>query len=166
MREQDEAFFNTQRVLPVDQALIERIKVRALASPRGQFRLCLHQSIQDAVQEMIIAQRQGVFYPPHCHDDTSVSVQVLQGRLTVIIFDDNGSVIERHDLQPHGQGGEFCLRLSKGCWHMNLPRSPMTVFYETLAGPFLRETANRFPAWAPASGDPQAVRDYLSSLGL
>lgn len=166
MREQDDAFFNTRRVLVVDGPMIEQVKARARTSPRGQFRLCLHQSTQDPVQEMIIAQGHEVFYPPHCHPDTSVSVQLLEGRLAVLIFDDDGSVIERHDLQPQGQGGEFCLWLAKGCWHMNVPCSPMTVFYETLAGPFLREQANRFPAWGPDPGDPQAVREYLRSLGL
>ncbi len=166
MRELEKAMFNTQGVLSVDAALIERIKGKARAAPEGQYRLCLHHSTDDPVQEMIITQSDRVFFPPHCHPETSVSVHLLEGRLAVVVFDASGRVLQKHDLRPAADGGTFCLWLEPGCWHMNLPRSPMVVFQETMAGPFIRDRANIFPAWAPDPASPQAVRAFLESLKL
>ena len=55
MREADRALFNTDDVLEIDSTLVESLKSRAWSSQRGCFRLCLHHSPRDEVQEMGIS---------------------------------------------------------------------------------------------------------------
>ena len=166
MRELKEAMFNTERAVAVDQAMIEDLKARAAGAPRHRFRLCLHHAPEDAVQEMIIAQLRASYCRPHCHPDTSTSVQLLEGDLTVMLFDNEGHVTERIDLGPRDTGKCFCLRLEPGCWHMDVPRSEVSVTYETMAGPFVKGRSNVFAEWAPDDIDTEAVAAFLESIGL
>jgi len=45
-------------------------------------------------------------------------------------------------------------------------RTEQLVFYETLEGPFERESMNEWAPWSPAEDDPEAIAKYLRSFGF
>lgn len=165
MRESNQAFFNTDDVLAVDEQMLEVLKRRALSAPHRRFRLCLHRSESDAVQEMLVVHCRGNYSRPHAHPQPS-SMTILEGALTMFLFDADGAPRRTIEMGPRGSGKPFCLQLDAGVWHMPVCRTPQLVFYETMAGPFVRDDVNLWAPWSPGEDDPLAIRAYLESFGV
>jgi len=166
MRESNQALFNTEDVLRVDEALIVELKRRALSAPSRRYRLCLHQSPDELVQEMIVVHCRDNYSRPHHHPTTASSMMILEGELAVFLFDDAGRVTERVDMGPRESGKPFTLRLAPQVWHMPVCRSSQLVFYETMTGPFRRDAINAWAPWSPAEDDEAGIAAYLAGLGI
>ena len=165
MRESDVALFNTDDVLSVDDALVETLKERARTSPSRRFRLCLHRSAEEAVQEMIVVHCRDNYSRPHRHTVAS-SAMIIEGDLTIVLFDDAGTVTRRIEMGPRASGKPFTVRVGPHIWHMPVCLTEQLVFYETLEGPFERERMNEWAPWSPAEDDPRGIAKYLASLGF
>jgi len=165
MRESKDALFNTDDVLLVDAKLIAGIKRRALHSATHRFRLCLHRTPEDAVQEMIVVHCRDNYSRPHCHR-IATSMMIVEGEATVLLFDDEGNVTRRIEMGPRESGRPFTLTLAPSLWHMPVCRSEQLVFYETQQGPFVRDRLNLWAPWSPAEDDPRAIAAYLRRLGV
>lgn len=165
MVERDQALFNRASLLSVDGTRIAELKTRALTSPTRRFRLCLHATPEDAVQEMIVVHCRDNYSRPHTHP-VAVSILLLEGALDILLFDDEGNVAERIELRPFGQDRPFVAHLKPGRWYMPVCRSPQAVFYEAKAGPFCPDETNRWAPWSPAEDDPAGIANYRRTLGL
>ena len=165
MRVTDQALFHDTDVLAVDEDRLVELKRRALTAPHRRYRLCLHRSSDDPVQEMIIVHCRDNYSRPHAHETASCCV-VLDGALGVYVFDESGSVARVVELAARGSGKPFTLWIGPGQWHMPVCRTPQVVFYETMAGPFRRDEANRWAPWSPEEGDADAIARYLAGLGV
>ena len=166
MRESNQALFNTEDVLRVDQSLIDELKRRALTAASRRFRLCLHQSPDELVQEMIVVHCRDNYSRPHHHPTTASSMMILEGEVTVFLFDAAGRVTEQVELGTQASGKPFTLRLAPDVWHMPVCRSAQLVFYETMTGPFRRDAINAWAPWSPAEDDEPAIAAYLTALGI
>jgi cupin fold WbuC family metalloprotein len=131
---------------------IERLKTVALQSPLRRSRLCLHQSEDDNLHEMIIAVARDCLFPPHRHISKVESYHMIQGRMVLIIFDDHGAPLRAMVLAPPGQDGVICYRLGKPLFHAILPLDDVVVFHEVTNGPFRRGEAI-LADWAPTAHD-------------
>jgi glucose-6-phosphate isomerase len=166
LRATDRAFFNTEAVLAVGEPMIADLKERARRSPSRRFRLCLHHSPDELVQEMIVVHCRDNYSRPHSHPHAASSALLIEGELTVFLFDDSGTVTETITLGPRGSGKPFTLRLGPNLWHMPVCRSPQVVFYETMTGPFRRDEVNVWAPWSPAEDDVDGIAAYLRALGV
>lgn len=166
MRETNGAVFNTQELLTVDEEIIAVLKERAKEARRRRFRFCLHHSPDEPVQEMIIAACSDGYSQPHRHSGRSMTYHVIEGRLTVFLFDETGKPTEAIELGPPGGGKPFCFRLSSGGWYMPVVQSPMAVYVEVLSGPNPGGRATEYAAWSPGEDDPSAVAVFLEKLGI
>ena len=150
-------------VLTVD--LLEQVKQLALSSPTGHARYCLHLDTRCAVQEMVIACRKDALFLPHRHlPGTSESYSVLEGQMTVYLFDDSGARKEAIALAPPGFGMASIYRLCDSLWHMPVFQTDMVVYHEVRQGPYERERDNEFPNWAPPLSDAVKVREFIMNL--
>lgn len=165
MRESNQALFNTGSVLAVDDAMLEELKRRARTALHRRYRLCLHHTPDDPVQEMIVVHCRENYSRPHFHRSAS-SCLVLDGELSVFLFDDDGQVTQRVDLGPRGSGKPFTFWIGPDVWHMPVCQTPQLVFYETMTGPFRRDDVNVWAPWSPAEDDPAAIEAYLQCLGI
>ena len=163
--ETNEALFNTQALLQVDGTMIERLKALAERSPTLRFRLCLHRSTEDAVQEMIVVHCRHNYSRPNAHS-VPLTYLVLEGTLRVLFFNDEGAVRSSTDLGPFVGGKPFALRIEPGHWYMPICISQQVVFFETQAGPFRRDVMNRWAPWSPAEDDAAGIAAYRRRLGL
>lgn len=166
MRAGKEAIFNTEALLEVDGAMIDELKRRSLESPTLRFRLCLHNTVDDPIQEMIVVHRLECYSRPHYHPDVTVSFLMLEGSLSVFTFDSRGSVISEVGLEPFGHDRQFCLRIDQGVIYVPVCTSDVAVFYEVLSGPNPDGKANHFPAWSPVETDSEGVAALRKKLGI
>jgi cupin fold WbuC family metalloprotein len=160
MREDSGAIFNDQSLLEVGPELLATVKERALASEKGRFRLCLHHDPGDPVQQMMIACTPRSYSAPHRHPGRVLSYQMVEGRLTVVLFDDTGGITRRIHL---GGDGPFCFWLGISQWYMPLAETDTAVFCEVLQGPNTQGEACEWAPWAPAEGSAEAAA-YLAEL--
>lgn len=135
MREAEGATFNTEPVLAVDHDMIEMLKERARCSPALRYRLCLHHSTDDPIQEMIVVHCRGNDSRPHAHPAASMSYTMIEGEMTVVLYDDAGNEADRIELAAPGHGKNLCLRLAPGVTYVPVCRSDTAVFHETLSSP-------------------------------
>jgi cupin fold WbuC family metalloprotein len=142
---------------------IERLKRTALNSPLRRARLCLHTSDEDTLHEMIIAIARDCLFPPHRHPSKSESYQMIDGRMVLIIFDDQGVPQRSLLLTPHGRGGLVCFRLGAPAFHAVLPLDETVVFHEATNGPFRKGEAVLAP-WAPQQEN--ELRSFLENAAI
>jgi cupin fold WbuC family metalloprotein len=143
-----EVFTHHEEILQVGADWLVRLKQAADQSPLRRSRLCLHRSVEDDIQEMLIALCRDVLFRPHRHLNKTESFHVVEGDFYVIIFDDVGNVIRTVHMGPPGGERTFYYRLNASYYHAMLQRSPFVVFHETTRGPF-RASEAQFAPWAP-----------------
>ena len=131
-----EAIFNQAPEIEVGGRWLEELKRKAAQAPRRRFRLCLHQSHKDPIQEMVIVFCKDSRVAPHRHVQKGESFLVLEGELDVVHFDDDGNVTKKVALGAPGSGKPFLYRFPGSDWNTVVPRSDFVVLHETSPGPF------------------------------
>lgn len=75
----------------------------------------------------------------------------LQGESTLIIFDNDGTVLERHTLGLTGSTAG--IELQPNTWHSIFPQSQDSIILEVKKGPYTPSVKSDFADWAPDEGD-------------
>ncbi|MBF0156823.1 MAG: cupin fold metalloprotein, WbuC family [Magnetococcales bacterium] len=148
----------------VDAAMLSRLKSAAEIAPLGRARLCLHRDHDDPVQEMIIVHTRRSWDRPHRHRRKSISIMLLEGRLRLPLFADDGQVITCLELGTMTSALPFMTRFSEGEWYACVPVTEPVVIYEALTGPF-RKGEDFYPDWAPEEG-PELAALLRRAAGL
>jgi cupin fold WbuC family metalloprotein len=154
-------FRQQDQVIVVGDSWIEKVKASARAEPLRRARLNLHHHESDAVQEMIIAFCDDTLIIPHRHLGKSEAFHMVEGRLDVVLFDDNGVVIQRIRLGAAGSGLPTLYRLNYPAWHLVIPLDEMVVVHEIASGPFSKD-AEPAPDWVPR--DEIALAAFVQQL--
>lgn len=147
----------------IDEALLAGVCEEARASPRQRKNYNFHFSNDDPAHRLLNAIEPGSYVMPHRHlapakDET---ILVLRGRLGVVVFDDDGVVVEAVVLEPSGR---VCgIDIPHGVYHTVFACEPGTVMFEAKGGPFVPLTPDERAAWAPEEGSPE-VAAYLGAL--
>ncbi|OYT17358.1 MAG: hypothetical protein B7C24_03000 [Bacteroidetes bacterium 4572_77] len=137
--------------------------LKAKQSERSRMNYNFHPTLDDPIQRMLNALEPETYLPPHRHvNPHKVEIfLVLKGKVLVVEFDDNGSVIDHQVLDPL-QGGYGC-EIAAGVWHTLISLESGTVVYELKKGPFSAISEHNFATWAPKANDEKA-KDYQLSL--
>jgi cupin fold WbuC family metalloprotein len=85
----------------------------------------------------------------------------LRGLIAILIFSDEGDVLNAHALTPHGDTLGF--EVQPGVWHTAVSLKEGSVFLEVKPGPFQPIPAEDKAPWAPAEGSPGAG-GYLEKI--
>ena len=162
------AIFNKALVCAVDTALIEKLKTEALRSPLGRYRICMHHSTEDPMQDMIVVHRRGNYSRPHYHPRAAMSYTMIEGRMDVLIFDDTGAVTQRVRMRCHGDpdGGTVSLHLCEGIVYTPVCLTQTAVFHETLSAPNPQGRETLYAAWSPADDEPERIAAFHRRLGI
>jgi len=159
----DEVYVADGPIVKVARQDVESLKVLAAASKRRRVRLCAHQNEKDRLHEMLIALARGTYVRPHRHRNKSESFHVVEGALSVVVFDEEGQVRETIALGDYASGRQFYYRMAEPAYHTVLVESPGAVIHETTGGPF-DPKAVEFAPWSPADKDEDACQQYLEQL--
>lgn len=132
----------------IDQDLIAQLRDDAQASERKRAIVRFHEH-EEPVQRMLNALRDDSYVQPHRHanPDKVELFLALEGRLLVLLFDDEGAVASHAVLDAAGpvRGCEIPPRT----WHALLALTPVAVALEIIQGPYDAATHKKFAPWAP-----------------
>ena len=159
----DEVYYTSDPIIKVTCDVVSFLKKKALLNERKRVRLCAHSDTGDSVHEMVIVHARHNYVPPHKHLAKSESFHLIEGRLQVVIFHDDGRIREVIQMGDSASGEIFYFRLSESCFHTVIPLTDWVVFHETTKGPFLREETI-YPSWAPDDDDLLNYRLYSEEL--
>lgn len=144
----------------VDGARLDALTAEARERPRGRLNLNLHGGYDDPVQRLAIAIEPGSYVRPHRHDPGRFELFIgLRGRLALLTFDAEGTVLARDEVVPGGAGQAVAaLEVPGGAWHTVIALEPGSAFLEVKQGPYAPLSDKNFAAWAPREDDPAATR--------
>lgn len=118
----------------LEKAILNKLTDSARFSPRLRMNYNLHQSLEDSVQRMFNAIEPGSVIPIARHPESNETLILLQGRLQVLIFDDNREIVE--DVILDKEIGNIGYHIPKGTWHTVRSLESGTVLFETREGPY------------------------------
>ena len=163
IKESDEVYRTHGTLAKVAGDDVVFLKAQAAKNERRRVRLCAHPDNADLLHEMLIIHVQNTYVAPHKHVNKSESFHIIEGALSVFLFDDQGRVKETIRMGEVGSGRVFYYRLSSSLYHSVMPESEFVVFHEVTNGPFDRRDMIVAP-WAPSEDDRDArerFRDFL-----
>ena len=131
----------------LSQAELRALCREAAAVPRRRTHQLWHLDHADGVQRLAMALQPGTYVRPHRHADPPKweALVLLKGQVSLLIFDDDGTVLERVELS-HPEGS-VAVETPAGQWHSLVAVEPDSVLFEFKQGPF---APSEFAAWAPA----------------
>jgi len=156
-------FFPGQDIIEIHPKQLAALKQGAAAAPLRRARLCLHKSHADAVQEMVIAFCRDTYNRPHRHWGKSESFHVIEGRVAIVFFDDEGRQSRHVCLGTRSDGLPFLYRLASDLWHAVIPLTEYVIIHETTTGPFV-PGQTEFAPWSPDGADADSARQYVARL--
>lgn len=127
---------------------LEDLSRKAAESPRRRLNLNLHE-MGDTVHRLFNALEPGTYIRPHRHatPPKTETVLAISGRLGVMVFDPDGSELERRTLRPGGT--TFGMQFEPGTWHSMVALEEGTIFFETKEGPYVPIPGEDLASWAP-----------------
>ena len=159
----NDVYYITDNIAAVSQEDVEWLKTRAQQSERRRARICAHRTQDDPLHEMMTVQMGDTYYAPHTHTGKSQSFYVIEGKVDMVFFDDEGAITEIVQMGDQSTGLNFYCRHADSKFHYQIIQSDILVLHETINGPFDR-SHNVFAPWAPKEGDQAGIEKYLSSL--
>lgn len=160
----DEVFYSSDSIVKVRRNDISQLKQFARQTPRKRSRLCAHKDIDASVHEMLIVHEKDIYIRPHMHVGKSESFHVVEGEADIVIFSDDGAILDLIEMSEYGGGKVFYYRLSEQLFHTVIIKSEVVVFHETTNGPFYREDMV-FAEWSPPDNEVEATHRFLENLG-
>ena len=156
-------YYSPSPICEIGPCEIETIKEAARSNGLGRARICTHASADDAVHEMLIAFCGQPYVRAHRHHGKAESFHIIEGRMTIVLFNDDGIVDRKIRLGPLGTGRHLYYRLSSPIFHTVLSEDDFIVFHEVTNGPFKKGDAEE-ASWAPALDDIPAQEKFLAQL--
>lgn len=147
----------------IDDALLTQISAEAASSPRGRKNFNFHGDNADPAHRLLNAIEPGSYVVPHRHLDAAKdeTILALRGELGLVIFDDDGVVVQATRLSATGTA---CgVDIPHGVYHTVFACAPGTVMFESKGGPFMPLSPEERAPWAPAEGS-EGAAEYLRAL--
>ncbi len=165
MSKAKETIQNSKDVIFLNRDDVNEIKIQAAANERKRIRINMHHFMDSNIHEMIIVHYKDNYVRPHMHPNKTESFHIIEGELTVVLFDDNGNITNKIEMGSYSSGKSFCYRSIEKQWHTVIPRTDIVVFHETTDGPFSLDGTIQ-ASWAPADSDQAIGNEYFKKLGL
>lgn len=118
----------------IDQQLIDGVVEQAKSSPRLRMNYNLHDDLGDKCQRLLNAMEPGTVMPIHHHKVAEAYI-LLQGRIRVMTYDDNGKETESQLLDP--KEGKYGIQIPADTWHSLEVLESGSVIFEVKEGPFI-----------------------------
>ena len=144
----EEVYYFNKPITYISNKDIKFIKNKAKKNYSQKCRLCTHKNEKDNFQEMFIVHTKNCYIRPHYHIDKVESLQVIEGKADLYIFNTSGHVISKKLLGDPLSKRTYYYRINKKIIHMLIIKSDFFVFKETASKPFNRKMMI-FPKWSP-----------------
>jgi len=159
----DEVYVAKDAIVALGEEECTFLKQQAQLSPLRRARICLHRNNDDSLHEMLIAISSQGYIQPHKHMGKSESFHVVEGIADVVVFDDQGNVINVIELGAIGSGLKSLYRLSEDRFHTLIVYSDILVIHEVTNGPFNKEQTV-MASFAPSDCIESDTQNYMQNL--
>ena len=144
----------------LDRALFAELAGKAADSPRQRAHRNLHE-MSEPCHRLMVGLQPDTYIPPHRHlsADKAETLLVLQGRIGLLLFGEDGTLTSTRLLEAGGdcQGVD----LAPGQFHALVVLAADSILFECKAGPYRPLVEAEQAAWAPREGD-AGVAGYLA----
>jgi len=159
-----EVLFADESTVTVDHQDIQQLKEYSDLNERKRIRLCAHRDIEDRIHEMLIIHTKNTYVRPHKHINKTESFHIIEGTTDIVIFSDDGAILDLIEMSDYSGEKVFYYRLSEPLFHTVIIKSEVVVFHETTSGPFRREDMV-FAEWSPPESEVEATHLFFKKLG-
>ena len=134
---------------------LRALSAEASTAARRRKNLNLHPALTDPVQRLLNALEPGTYVRPHRHTAPAKweLMAIIAGRALLLVFDDDGVVRERIELDA----ATPVVEVPPATWHTLVALEAGTVLLEIKAGPYVPAVPQDFAAWAPVEGSDAAI---------
>lgn len=161
----EEVFIASDSIVKLGWEQVIFLKQQAANNRRKRARICAHKTNDDPLHEMLIAISAGCYIHPHRHLGKSESFHIVEGELDLVVFNDDGMLLEVIQLGSPKSGRYFFHRLSDNAYHTLIVRSDFLILHEVTNGPFnLGGTV--LADFAPSEDLEVEVSAYIEQLSL
>ncbi len=150
-------------MLRIDEKLIQNLVQTAKVSERKRKNFNIHKKAADPMQRLLNAMEPGTYVQPHKHEnpDKRELFVVLQGKMLLVEFNDDGSIREHQILDPSKK--DYAAEIAAKTYHTVVSLQKGSVALEIKDGPYSISDDKDFASWAPKEGD-EKCKAYLSDL--
>lgn len=151
-------------VKKIDLSLIKNTLQKARESGRKRAIHCLHNP-EERVQRMVNACLYDTYITPHKHEnpDKLEIFSILKGIVAILIFDDNGDILDSVILDENGS--TRIVEIPPKTWHSFVVLSSEAVLYEVIDGKYDPKTHKKFAPWALKEEGIEENKKYLGRIG-
>ena len=103
------------------------------------------------------------FVRPHRHLTHTESFHMVEGKCSLVLFEEGGEVRDIVHLGDPTSGLPFFFKTTERLYHTTLIHTDIALFLETTEGPFLRDDTV-FPSWGPDGTDEVEEKNYLDEI--
>ena len=118
----------------IDNDLLNEVSRMAAESQRLRMNYNFHESLDSKAQRLLNALEPGTIVPIHRHQATAETYILLRGRLKVIFYNDDKSIIDEAEIDP--AKGVYGIHIPKGQWHTIEVLEHGSVIFEVKDGPY------------------------------
>lgn len=129
-----ESFIRADQMI-INNSLLDKVSMQAKENPRLRMNYNLHEHLDDKVHRFFNAMEPGTIVPIHRHQYTAETFMLLRGRLRVVLYNDDRTVIEDTILST--ADGNYGIHIPVGVWHWVEVLEPDTITFEVKEGPYM-----------------------------
>jgi cupin fold WbuC family metalloprotein len=130
--------------LALDSDIIGALTIEAKANNNNRARICMHPTVDDFEQQMLIVMVDNAFDTPHKHLHKKEALIPIVGAAEYQTFDHEGALVDRLLL---GEDGARYVSSPLGVHHRVVLKTSVFAFWEFALGPFTSESTIPAP-WA------------------
>lgn len=159
-----EVFFANGDIVAIKSDDLGFLHEAVARSPRGRARVCAHRHADETLHEMIVVLTPESYLIPEKHVVKVESYHVIKGLADVVIFDDEGEIVDVIEIGDYESGRPFYFRVRRsGFYHSLVIRSADFLYREAATGPFSKADTVAAP-WAPPDSDDVRKKLYMAEL--
>ena len=136
------ACFAVRDNVAVGKKIIEDLKMLSQKLGNKDIRICLHNNRNSNLHNMINLLYKKEENIPHKHVHKSESYHIIEGRMTITIYNENGKIVDKCLLD---EKETFLYRVGKNTFHTTVPETEYVIFHETRPGPFSKDGDSIYP---------------------
>lgn len=144
--------------------LIDPVIAESRLSDRKRKNYNFHKVAEDSIQRMLNVLQPNSYVQPHKHEspDKREAFIIIEGRMLVVIFNENGDVLESVVLDKNN--GVYGYEVDVATYHTIIALEEDTVVYEVKDGPYLPMDDKNFAEWAPTEAEVEEAQEYMAEL--
>lgn len=136
---------------------LQSLAETAQHADRRRSNLNIHDTLDEGVQRLFIATQPETYIRPHrhCEPHKWEFFIILEGRMSLLQFSDDGSITNRIELS---EKDTRAIEIPPNTWHSYVCLEPNTIALEIKEGAYIPTSISDLSPWSPPENTPESRR--------